>query len=495
MKQNSMFASRRRLFACAAVLLALSACSRTDATGAADKKDASTPPAPIAAGPSADVRALTGARTRIVWVQGDGTDPEVNEAATLIVMGLDTDDGRGERVIVGQPGKFLKPRLTSKADRIVFSTRNVPGPPEIFIVNWDGSGLRKLSDGFALALWRNPSDSSDWVYVGSEGRQYDFARVTRFPIDAPEKRELVWDTTLVSMEGFAVSPDGQFAGGMWPWPHAGVANLRRKTFKKFGEGCWTSMTYARGPLFWYFDGAHRNLTMIDVDTTARWVVNVNSAPGFDGAEVACPRWANHPRFLAITGPYNQGGPNQVRSGGKQVEVYLGRFSADFARVEQWVRATNNSGGDVHPDVWIDPAASSVPRQPAGRIGPEHARPASPAGAVAAEAAQARLVLNARLSRATPIPDPKGILPYRHALVVNEYEVMDVIQGKYAPKTIRIAQWVIRDGNVLPNARRLAGAASTLTVEPYDAHPELEGERLLSELGKSSLKTYYEVTRQ
>ena len=26
-------------------------------------------------GPGADVRALTGTRTRVVWVQGDGTDP------------------------------------------------------------------------------------------------------------------------------------------------------------------------------------------------------------------------------------------------------------------------------------------------------------------------------------------------------------------------------------------------------------------------------------
>jgi hypothetical protein len=488
MKRNPMLSRLCGSFACAAILLAVPACSQGNATETA----ATTPPA--ASGPAGDVRALTGAPTRIVWVQGDGTDPEMDENTTLILLGLDTEDGRGERVIVGQPGKFLKPRLTSKADRIVFSTRNVPGPPEIFIVNWDGSGLRKLADGFALTLWRNPADGSDWVYAGSESREYDFAKVTRFPIDAPEKRELVWDETLVSMEGFAVSPDGNFAGGMWPWPNAGFADIRNKTFKKLGEGCWTSMTYARGPLFWYFDGAHRNVTMVDVDTSARWMVNVNNAPGFDGAEVSSPRWANHPRFLAITGPYNQGGPNQVRTGGKQVEVYLGRFSADFSRVEQWVRVTNNSGGDAHPDVWIDPARSPIPRQPPGRIGPEHASAAAPAGATAARAAKARLVLNVRLKSATTIPDPQTILPYRHALVVNEYEVMDVIQGQYAPGTIRIAQWIIRDSKVLPDAKRIAGSGFTLTVEPYDAHPELEGERLLSDVEQSTLPLYYDINK-
>ena len=476
------------LLLCAAILLAASACSQGGAT-----ETGSTAP-PLATGPAADVRALTGAPTRIVWVQGDGTDPEVDENTTLILLGLDTEDGRGERVIVGKPGKFTKPRLTSKADRIVFSTRIVPGPPEIFIVNWDGSGLRKLADGFAMALWRNPADGSDWVYAGTENQKWDFAKVTRFPIDAPEKRELVWDKTLVSMEGFAVSPDGRFAGGLWPWPHAGFADIRNKTFKKLGEGCWTSMTYARGPLFWYFDGAHRNVTMVDVDTGSRWVVNINDAPGFDGAEVSGPRWANHPRFLAISGPYNQGGPNQVRTGGKQTEVYLGRFSADFSRVEQWVRVTNNSGGDAEPDVWIDPGRSPLPRQPSGRIGPEHASAAASPGATAAKAAAARLVLNVRLIETTTIPNPQTILPYRHALVVNEYEVMDVIRGKYAPATIRIAQWVIRDSKVLPNAKRIPGSAFTLTVEPYDAHPELEGERLLSEVEQSTLPLYYDLRR-
>ena len=55
--------------------------------------------------------------------------------------------------------------------------------------------------------------------------------------------------------------------------------------------------------------------------------------------------------------------------------------------------------------------------------------------------------------------------------------MDVVQGTYAEKTIRIAQWAIRDSRVLPRRARIAGAAFTLTVERYDAHPELEGERL------------------
>jgi hypothetical protein len=209
---------------CALLLpLAVSGCAadRPATTEAAAASAASPPPARESAAvqlPSSSkkptaLRAFTGAHTRVVWVQGDGTDPET-EGVNLILMGLDSDDGKGERVIVGQPRSIVKPRLTARGDRIVFSSRILPGPSEIFIVNWDGTGLRKLADGFAMALWRNPADGSDWVYAGTENRKYDFATVTRFPIDEPEKRALVWDKTLVSMEGFNVSPDGRYAGGL-----------------------------------------------------------------------------------------------------------------------------------------------------------------------------------------------------------------------------------------------------------------------------------------
>ena len=468
-----------------ALAIVLSACSQSGPERAAAEAAAS--------GAAADVREVTGAPARFVWVQGDGTDPET-EGDQLILVGFDTEDGRGERVIVGERRSIVKPRLTSRADRIVFSSRILPGPPEIFVVNWDGTGLRKLADGFAMSLWRNPADGSDWVYAGTDNTQYDFAKVTRFPIDAPDRRELVWDNTLVSMEGFAVTPDGRQAGGMWPWPAAGIADLASGKWKKFGEGCWTSLTYARGPLFWYFDGAHRNVTMVDPDAGTRWMVNLNGAPGFEGAEVSHPRWTNHPRFLVMTGPYNQGGDNQVRSGGRQVEVYLGRFSEDFSRVEQWVRVTKNSGGDSHPDAWIDLARSPHPRQPRGPIGPEHAR-VSGAREQKPAAARGRLVLNVRLTRPGTIPNPQAILPYRHALVVNEYEIIDRLEGAYADATIRVAQWAIRDGAVLPEARKPAGAAFTLAVERYDAHPELEGERLVADRETSTRSLYYDVGRR
>ena len=48
--------------------------------------------------------------------------------------------------------------------------------------------------------------------------------------------------------------------------------------------------------------------------------------------------------------------------------------------------------------------------------------------------------------------------------------------------------------MLAGARKSAGATFTLTVERYDAHPELEGERLISGSAASSLPLYYDVGR-
>jgi hypothetical protein len=408
-------------------------------------------------------------------------------------MGFSTEDGKGERTILAKRQSYVKPLLTPRGDRILFSTRPQGEGPEVFLVKWDGSGLARLAKGFALTVWQNPADGREWVYVGSDNKGYDFATVSRFPIDEPAKSELVWNQTMVSGDTFQVSADGRLAAGLFPWPKAGIAELPNRSWKQLGEGCWTAMATARGAMFWYFDGAHRNVTIVDARTSRRWMVPLNQAPGFQNPEVYHPRWTNHPRFIALSGPYNQGGANQVRSGGKQSEVWLGRFSDNYATIEAWTRVTNNSGGDSYPDVWMDTSRSPYPMRPSGPVGPPDSAASSGQQTSTAPGA-ARVVLDVRLAHAGPIPSPQSILPYRHALVVNEYEIVKVVEGQYAQQKIQVAQWAIRDGRVLADARKSPGSVARLTVERYDAHPELEGERLITDLAASTLPLYYEVRK-
>lgn len=447
---------------------------------------------PAIEGAAAEVRALTGAPTRVVWVQGDGTDPFA-EGQNLILKGFDTEDGAGERVILGERGSYRKPLFMPRGDRIVFSKRSPEGDEETFIVNWDGSGLRRLAPGFALAVWRDPAGGDEWIYVGLDKEGDNYRIVRQFTPGDPEATSAAWNRSAVSADSFDVSDDGLVAGGLFPWPEAGIADLRRGSWRKLGEGCWTALNEAGRPLFWYFDGSHRNLTVVDVEQDRRWTVAINGAPGFENPEVYHPRWTNHPRFMTMTGPYNQGGDNQVRSGGAQSEVWLGRFSDDYARIEAWARVTKNEGGDAYPDVWIDREDSPHPVQAVGTIGPAPAPVAAGGGKEGpASAGGERLAITARLVKQGTIPSPRSIAPYRNALVVSVYEIVGIESGSYGERQVLVAQWAIRDGRVLAEARKAAGSVHELTLEPYDLHPELEGERLMMDAAVPGLRLYYEV---
>jgi hypothetical protein len=436
-------------------------------------------------GASAELFALTGAHTRVVWVQGDGSDPFAL-GTQLTLIGLDTDDGRGERTILAEPGSYVKPLLTSRGDRIIYSTHPDLGDSSIYVVGFDGSNHRRFDRGFALGVWADPNGGGDWIYMAPEGRGMQSSVITRVRLDNPSERQEVWNGAPVSFDTFQISPDGSLGGGLFPWPAAGVADLRTGTWRQLGDGCWTALNDVGTPLFWYFDGAHRNLLTVDVTRERRWTVPINVAPGFNNPEVYHPRWSHHPRFMTMSGPYDQGGANQVRSGGGQAEIWMGRFSADFATIEAWARVTSNQGGDSYPDVWIDRDASPHPQLASGRIGPADASTSR------AEAPPDRMVVEARVVSAGAVPTPQSIAPYRNALVVSRYEVVSVAEGQTAARELAIAEWAIRDARVLPDAGRAPGQVVRLTIERFEAHPELEGERLIQGADVADMPLYYAV---
>lgn len=643
--------------------------------------------------PAAEIRALTGAPARIVWrQQADAADDHFR------LMGFDTEDGRGERALRPDLSEYDRPLLTPRGDRVIFSNRR---ENTIYIVNWDGSGRRRLGNGFAVAVWQDPTNGTEWVYgAGPVPNADTFFPVQRAPIDRPDQIETVWSQTLIHPDNFQLSADGQRACANMPWPICGVIELPERGWKKYGDGCWPSLAPENIPLFWIFDGAHRNLTICRTDTDERWTVNINRAPGIAGFEVYHPRWSNRARILCMTGPYKIGsGDNRIRGGGPEVEVYLGRFDETYRAIEGWVRVTYNTFPDFSPDVWVRPSAGAgtnlsaaagagkkatwpannsglvflwqdrtgkneIERtagaaNPASRVEPKgaarygrhfemdlthgmfsvepgatelilkacrasgqfslaavlaprraprdftpiisfassnsvnfilgqeqdrlifrlpdaggktadlplcvlatnapqqatvsytpdrlacfldgkqvlatNAPPGGPAGwsagqlafgdqtnfwpgrldhialysraldpeeirrnhqALAGElrrrAPAPQLVIAGRLKEPAAIPDPAAIAPYRRALTVNLYDELKPLQGAYAAPRIMVAHWVIMDGQVLAGARREKDKTYRLVLEPFEQHPELEGERLIMDSEDYSLPIYYET---
>lgn len=309
------------------------------------------------------IESLTGAHTRIVWAMQQNpekTDAHANGKAMLL-YGLDTRDGKGERVILPDAVQsYARPMITPDGARIVFTDKGVSKKkkkkgydPVCYVVNWDGSGLKELRDGYADDIWVDPETGKFWVYtavdfITTETSAVKSRGMERFLLDDPKTVETIFDKE-VSPNNAQVSRDGKRIAALFPWPDAGLLNTDDGKWQKTGRGCWTSIAPDNSYLSWVFDGAHQNVTMVHPNGEDTWVVPLNSNAPVKGREVYHPRWSNHPRIMVISGPYWSGS----RSGpGKDVQLYLGKFDPGMTKIETWVQATKNDLADVFPDVWV-----------------------------------------------------------------------------------------------------------------------------------------------
>ncbi len=333
----------------AALLFAmLLACVSCAPVGTGEPRSGKTDPV------AAEIRALTRAPARVVWCQdiGEGSDTFA-QGSTFRLMGYDTEDGRGERVILPGPSNFSRPLITPRGDRVIFSGR---GDKKVFVVNWDGTGLAELADGLAVSVWRDPGNGAEWVYAGTRiGDSQTVRNLRRFRLDEPGIVEGIWDKTPIEADNVQLSADGRDAAGAFPWPECGMAEFPNAGWKVLGRGCWPAIAPDASLLLWIFDGSHRNLTMLAAGGEDRWTVSINSAPGIDGHEVYHPRWSNHAGLMVMTGPYTVGASaNRIRGGGEGVEIFIGEFASDFRSIRRWARVTHNDNADFYPDLWVQP---------------------------------------------------------------------------------------------------------------------------------------------
>ena len=96
----------------------------------------------------------------------------------------------------------------------------------------------------------------------------------------------------------------------------------------------------------------------------------------------------------------------------------------------------------------------------------------------------KVVVRGRLTAKSKIPTASEIAPYRQALAVYEYEVEGVLEGDVAGDRLRVAHWVMLDGERLPIAGAAVGSRARLVLEPFDANPQLESHVLSDTLEAS-----------
>ena len=113
---------------------------------------------------SADIRELTGRPTKLVWVQDAGdTACMLAERPTLRLMVLDTEDGKGERPLLPDLGRYWRPGITDDGTRVVFGDNH---KKTVSVVTFDGTGFRLvLENAIFEDVWLDPATGHDWVYA------------------------------------------------------------------------------------------------------------------------------------------------------------------------------------------------------------------------------------------------------------------------------------------------------------------------------------------
>jgi hypothetical protein len=314
---------------------------------------------------------FTGSKTRLVWTQQQsGCTDFVGAESDFRLLGFDSEIG--ERVLMTDIAAYSCPRFTVKGDRVVFNNNT---DRNMYIMNWDGTGLRKLGENqFVLSTWIDPETGIEWVYSRpNTGSQWNSKSkpIIRIQIDNPSVTEEVWGKKGTTLGWFQPSKDGSSAAAVMFWPSCGIATLPQGRYKQFDKGCWTSLAPDNSGRMWVFDGDHRHVKLYNNKGKRLCRLDLGGAPAVKGWEVYHPRWSNNVRFITVTGPYSNNLssacapeewddydvnslPNFIPSGGYNVELFVGKLNEDLNKVVGWLRVTDNNKPDFHGDCWIEP---------------------------------------------------------------------------------------------------------------------------------------------
>jgi Concanavalin A-like lectin/glucanases superfamily len=106
----------------------------------------------------------------------------------------------------------------------------------------------------------------------------------------------------------------------------------------------------------------------------------------------------------------------------------------------------------------------------------------------------RKVVKAEMLEKAESPPPQSIAPYRRALVINRYKVKEAKDSHLVDETVQVAEWALLDAKI-PSTYAQAKPTQVLELElePYEAHPQLESERLASDMPSLDEDIYYSVS--
>ncbi len=321
-----------------------------------------------------------GEHTRVVWIkQGEvrendgfgkylfGYDSKLDRLDTIAT----TLDTRSER-----EGGFFRPVICSGGHRVVVADMG-----KTYVINWDGTGRRLISEYQHSDAWKDPATGKEYVFVQTtRGNGAPEGECIRINIDDPDDQLVLIKEKFGSsyISWYQASADGRLAVDFMPW--AGGAEggactveegaLRQGGYKScHGNGCrssvevsndyiWSKMhccPHSGVQVFQYDfkepDPSKRNRKISG--GTGKAMVEFNAAvpPGTDPREWGNPKFASKGKGVMCVVGGLKGDRNLVES-------FMHKFAPDYRSFTDWVQLTEGPGGNVFPDVWIGVEATS-----------------------------------------------------------------------------------------------------------------------------------------
>ncbi|WP_206026336.1 malectin domain-containing carbohydrate-binding protein [Roseimicrobium sp. ORNL1] len=304
------------------------------------------------------LREFAGGHVRLVWSRTEVEEDFYLALNDSQLVGYDTEDGKGERVILQGPGSYALPTLTPDGKSVVFTESK---QHKCFVVGFDGTGMREIAPGYASDVWQDPATGRTWVYVRTGWRDPK-SLIVRYDLNDPSQHEEVWSKSATGqpqISYFQLSGDGRLAADGFPWPQCGVADLKSGDFSITAKGCWPGVAPDDSHRSFVFTGQHTSIQFFDEPGGNARLVNLATVPGWIGRKLYHPRWTNDVRFITATAP--QWMP--------ETELYLGQFDSNFTRINNWFRITYNSTSDFFGDAWFENASMHRPQPQPGTLQP------------------------------------------------------------------------------------------------------------------------------
>ncbi|RBP47918.1 malectin (di-glucose binding ER protein) [Roseimicrobium gellanilyticum] len=316
------------------------------------------------------LREFAGGHVRLVWSRTEVEEDFYVALNDSQLMGYDTEDGKGERIILQGSGSYAMPTLTPDGKGVVFTDQR---QHKCFVIGFDGTGLREIAPGYASDVWQDPATGRTWVYVRTGWRDPKSPMV-RYDLKDPSQHEEVWSKSATGqpqISYFQLSGDGRLAADGFPWPQCGVADLKSGDFNITAKGCWPGVAPDDSHRSFVFTGQHTSIQFFDEPGSNARLVNLATVPGWIGRKLYHPRWTNDVHYITATAP--QWMP--------ETELYLGRFDSNFTRIDNWFRITYNNTSDFFGDAWFENASMHKPQPGIPQVTP----PPAPVVTVAAPA--------------------------------------------------------------------------------------------------------------